>query len=65
MYELFTQFNFGRYLLVSFIVSTATVILTLLFSIPGAYAVARLRFKGQHASPARSCSSTWCRPSCW
>ncbi len=48
-YELFTQFNFGRYLLVSFIVSTATVILTLLFSIPGAYAVARLRFKGQHA----------------
>ncbi len=46
-YELFTQFNFGRYLLVSFVVSTATVILTLLFSIPGAYAVARLRFKGR------------------
>ena len=48
-YELFTQFNFGRYLMVSAIVSTATVILTLLFSVPGAYAVARLRFKGRHA----------------
>ncbi|MEM6712019.1 MAG: carbohydrate ABC transporter permease [Pseudomonadota bacterium] len=48
-YELFTQFNFGRYLLVSAIVSTATVFLTLLFSIPGAYAVARLRFAGRHA----------------
>lgn len=48
-YELFTQFNFGRYLLVSFVVSVATVILTLLFSIPGAYAVARLRFKGRNA----------------
>lgn len=47
--ELFTQFNFGRYLLVSFVVSTATVFLTLLFSIPGAYAVARLRFKGRNA----------------
>lgn len=47
--ELFARFNFGRYLLVSFIVSTATVALTLLFSIPGAYAVARLRFKGQHS----------------
>ncbi len=48
-YELFTEFNFGRYMLVSFVVSTATVILTLLFSIPGAYAVARLRFTGRHA----------------
>ncbi len=47
--ELFTQFNFGRYLLVSFVVSTATVLLTLLFSIPGAYAVARLRFTGRQA----------------
>ncbi|MEM1289231.1 MAG: carbohydrate ABC transporter permease [Pseudomonadota bacterium] len=45
--ELFSEFNFGRYLLVSFIVSTLTVILTLLFSIPGAYAVARLRFQGR------------------
>ena len=46
-YELFAQFNFGRYLLISTIVSIATVVLTLLFSVPGAYAVARLRFPGQ------------------
>ncbi len=45
--ELFTQFNFGRYLLVSAFVSVATVVLTLLFSVPGAYAVSRLRFPGQ------------------
>ena len=45
--ELFQQFNFGRYLLISFIVSIATVAITLLFSVPGAYAVARLRFRGR------------------
>ena len=45
--ELFTQFNFGRYLLVSAYVSVSTVVLTLLFSVPGAYAVSRLRFPGQ------------------
>ncbi len=45
--ELFTQFNFGRFLLISAIVSATTVIITLLFSIPGAYAVARLRFRGR------------------
>lgn len=45
--ELFTLFNFGRFLLVSTIVSVATVLLTLAFSIPGAYAVSRLRFPGQ------------------
>ncbi|WP_420413566.1 carbohydrate ABC transporter permease [Roseibium sp.] len=45
--ELFTKFNFGRYLMVSAFVSVATVILTLLFSVPGAYAVSRLRFPGQ------------------
>ena len=45
--ELFTQFNFGRYLMVSAFVSMATVVLTLLFSVPGAYAVSRLRFPGQ------------------
>ena len=45
--ELFTQYNFGRYLLVSSIVSVATVVLTLLFSVPGAYAVSRLKFPGQ------------------
>ncbi|MFD1343224.1 carbohydrate ABC transporter permease [Litorisediminicola beolgyonensis] len=45
-YELMTQFNFGSYLWTSFYVSVLTVLLTLLFSIPGAYAVARLRFRG-------------------
>ena len=45
--ELFTKYDFGTYLLVSSVVSVATVVLTLLFSIPGAYAVARLRFPGQ------------------
>ncbi len=47
--ELFEQFNFGSYLLTSFSVSVATVFITLLFSVPGAYAVARLRFRGQAA----------------
>ncbi len=45
--ELFTQFNFGTFLLNSAIVSVSTVILTLLFAVPGAYAVSRLRFPGQ------------------
>lgn len=45
-FELFAQFNFGSYLWTSFYVSVLTVIITLLFSVPGAYAVARLRFKG-------------------
>ncbi len=45
--ELFTKYNFGTYLTVSSIVSVATVLLTLLFSVPGAYAVSRLRFPGQ------------------
>jgi multiple sugar transport system permease protein len=47
--ELFTQFNFGTYLLNSFLVSVMTVLVTLLCSVPGAYAVARLRFKGRAA----------------
>ena len=45
--ELFTRFNFGRFLLISSIVSVSTVLITLAFAIPGAYAVARLRFPGQ------------------
>ena len=45
--ELFTKFNFGQFLLISAIVSVSTVLLTLAFSIPGAYAVARLKFPGQ------------------
>jgi len=47
--ELFVAFNFGDYLLTSFIVSVLTVVITLLFSVPGAYAVARLRFRGRAA----------------
>ena len=45
--ELFGQFNFGSYLWTSFYVSVLTVFITLLFSVPGAYAVARLRFTGR------------------
>ena len=47
--ELFTQFNFGTYLLNSFFISVLTVFITLAFAIPGAYAVARLRFRGRAA----------------
>ena len=45
--ELFVDYSFGKYLWTSFYVSVATVLVTLLFSVPGAYAVARLRFAGQ------------------
>lgn len=45
--ELFTDFNFGRYLGISALVSVSTVIVTLLFAIPGAYTLARLRFPGR------------------
>lgn len=45
--ELFTDYRFGRFLLNSAVVSVATVVITLLFSIPGAYAVSRLKFPGQ------------------
>ncbi len=44
---LFTEFNFGTYILNSAIVSVSTVVLTLLIAVPGAYAVARLRFQGR------------------
>lgn len=45
--ELFTEYHFGTYLLNSTLVSVATVAITLFFAVPGAYAVARLRFPGQ------------------
>ena len=45
--ELFTQYHFGSFLLNSALVSVATVLITLFFAVPGAYAVARLRFPGQ------------------
>ena len=41
--ELFTNFKFHLFLINSFVVSCTTVIITLFFSIPGAYALARLR----------------------
>ncbi|WP_370312376.1 carbohydrate ABC transporter permease [Sagittula sp.] len=45
--ELIRDFNFGRYLWTSFYISVLTVLITLAFAIPGAYAVARLRFAGR------------------
>ena len=45
--ELMRDFNFGSYLWTSFYISVLTVFITLAFAIPGAYAVARLRFRGQ------------------
>ena len=46
-YIVFDQYKFGRYMLTSSIVSFGTVIVTLLFAIPAAYAVARLNFFGK------------------
>lgn len=45
--ELFTEFHFGVFLANSAIVSVITVLVTLAFAVPGAYAVARLRFPGR------------------
>ena len=45
--ELFTKYDFLTLLVNSTIVSVFTVLITLLFSIPGAYAVAKLRFPGR------------------
>ena len=45
--ELFTDYSFGTLLLNSAIVSIVTVLITLFFSIPGAYAVAKLKFPGK------------------
>ena len=47
--ELFVDFNFGAYLWTSFYISVLTVLITLAFAVPGAYAVARLRFRGRGA----------------
>ncbi len=47
--ELFSDFGFATYLMNSMFISIITVFITLAFSIPGAYAVARLRFSGQAA----------------
>ena len=45
--ELFSDYHFATFLINSSIVSVVTVLVTLCFAIPGAYAVARLRFPGQ------------------
>lgn len=45
--ELFAQFNFGRFILISTVISVATVLITLAASIPGAYAISRLNFPGR------------------
>ena len=45
--ELFKNYNFHIFLINSFFVSIVTVLITLLFSIPGAYALARLKFPGK------------------
>ena len=44
---IFKTYNFGRYIVTSSIVSVGTVLITLIFSIPAAYAVARLNFFGK------------------
>jgi len=46
-WEVLTTFNFANYILVSTLVSVCTVIVTLAFAVPGAYAVSRLRFPGR------------------
>ena len=47
--ELIEDFDFATYMWTSFYVSVLTVLITLAFAIPGAYAVARLRFQGRAA----------------
>ena len=46
-FVIFKSYKFGNYILTSTIVSVGTVIITLLFAIPAAYAVARLNFFGK------------------
>ncbi len=45
--DLWTQYPFARYFLSSFIIAGGTTILTTVFCVPAAYAVARFRFTGQ------------------
>ncbi len=46
-FVIFKTYDFGRYILTSSYVSVGTVLITLLFSIPAAYAIARLNFFGK------------------
>ena len=45
--ELFQVYDFGRYIWNSALISVATVVITLLFAVPGSYAVSRLSFPGR------------------
>ncbi len=47
-FVIFDTYKFGRYILISTFVSVGTVIVTLAFAIPAAYAVARLNFFGKN-----------------
>ena len=44
---IFKSYKFGKYILTSTIVSLGTVLITLIFAIPAAYAIARLNFFGK------------------
>ena len=46
-FVIFKSYKFGKYILTSTIVSVGTVIITLIFAIPAAYAIARLNFFGK------------------
>jgi multiple sugar transport system permease protein len=45
--ELFSEWGFGKFLLNSLVVSLSSIFIALIFSIPGAYAVARFTFPGK------------------
>jgi multiple sugar transport system permease protein len=45
--ELFSEWGFGKFLFNSLIVSLSSIFIALIFSIPGAYAVARFNFPGK------------------
>ena len=46
-FVIFKSYKFGKYILTSTVVSLGTVLITLLFAIPAAYAIARLNFFGK------------------
>ena len=53
--ELFTDYHFATFLINSSIVSVVTVLVTLCFAIPGAYAVARFGSQDSFSYRALSC----------
>ncbi len=46
-FVIFKSYSFGKYILTSTIVSLGTVLITLIFAVPAAYAIARLNFFGK------------------